>query len=49
MFYMQNNKIYKGTGAIKFLNKECSLFLYSLKDNKYDLPLYTFLCYLLDI
>lgn len=32
----ENNKIYKGTGAIKFLNKDCSLFLYSLKDNKYD-------------
>ena len=41
----QNNKIYKGTGAIKFLNKECSLFLYSLKDNKYD----TFIDLLSDI
>lgn len=41
----ENNKIYKGTGAIKFLNKECSLFLYSLKDNKYD----TFIDLLSDI
>ena len=41
----KNNKIYKGTGAIKFLNKECSLFLYSLKDNKYD----TFIDLLSDI
>jgi len=32
----ENNKIYKGTGAIKFLNKECSLYLYSLKDKRYD-------------
>lgn len=32
----ENNKIYKGTGAIKFLNKECSLYLYSLKDKQYD-------------
>ena len=40
-----NNKIYKGTGAIKFLNKECSLFLYSLKDKKYD----TFIDLLIDI
>lgn len=41
----ENNKIYKGTGAIKFLNKDCSLFLYSLKDNKYD----TFVDLLVDI
>lgn len=41
----ENNKIYKGTGAIKFLNKDCSLFLYSLKDNKYD----TFVDLLADI
>lgn len=32
----EHNKIYKGTGAIKFLNKECSLYLYSLRENKYD-------------
>ena len=32
----ENNKIYKGTGAIKFLNIECSLYLYSLKDKRYD-------------
>lgn len=32
----ENNKIYKGTEAIKFLNKDCSLYLYSLKENKYD-------------
>ena len=32
----ENNKIYKGTGAIKFLNKECSLYLYSLKDKRYN-------------
>ena len=32
----EHNKIYKGTGAIKFLNRECSLYLYSLRDNKYD-------------
>lgn len=31
-----NNKIYKGTEAIKFLNKDCSLYLYSLRENKYD-------------
>lgn len=41
----ENNKIYKGTEAIKFLNKECALFLYSLKDNKYD----TFIDLLVDI
>lgn len=32
----ESNKIYKGTGAIKFLNKECSLYLYSLRENKYE-------------
>lgn len=32
----ENNKIYKGTEAIKFLNKDCSLYLYSLRENKYD-------------
>lgn len=32
----ESNKIYKGTGAIKFLNKECSLYLYSLKDHQYE-------------
>lgn len=32
----EHNKIYKGTGAIKFVNKECSLYLYSLRENKYD-------------
>ena len=32
----EHNKIYKGTGAIKFLNKDCSLFLYSLKDKTYN-------------
>lgn len=32
----KNNKIYKGTEAIKFLNKDCSLYLYSLRENKYD-------------
>ena len=31
-----NNKIYKGTEAIKFLNKDCSLYLYGLRENKYD-------------
>lgn len=32
----ENNKIYKGTEAIKFLNKDCSLYLYGLRENKYD-------------
>ena len=32
----ENNTIYKGTEAIKFLNKECALYLYSLRDKKYD-------------
>lgn len=32
----ENNKIYKGTEAIKFLNKDCSLYLYSLRENKYE-------------
>lgn len=32
----ESNKIYKGTSSIKFLNKECSNYLYSLKDNKYN-------------
>lgn len=32
----ENNKIYKGTEAIKYLNKDCSLYLYSLRENKYD-------------
>ncbi len=32
----KENKIYKGVESIKFLNKDCSLFLYSLKDNQYD-------------
>lgn len=41
----ESNTIYKGTEAIKFLNKECALFLYSLKDNKYD----TFIDLLADI
>ena len=40
----ENNKIYKGTQAIKFLNKECSLFLYSLKDKEYK----TFTDFLVD-
>ena len=31
-----NNTIYKGTEAIKFLNKECSLYLYSLRDKQYN-------------
>ena len=32
----ENNKIYKGTEAIKYLNKDCSLYLYSLREKKYD-------------
>jgi len=32
----ETNKIYKGTQAVKFINSQCSLYLYSLKDNKYD-------------
>ena len=32
----ESNKIYKGTSSIKFLNRECSNYLYSLKDNKYN-------------
>ena len=39
------NTIYKGTEAIKFLNKDCALYLYSLKNNKYD----TFTDLLIDI
>lgn len=32
----ESNKIYKGTSSIKFLNRECSNYLYSLKNNKYN-------------
>lgn len=32
----ETNKIYKGTQAVKFINSQCSLYLYGLKDNKYD-------------
>lgn len=32
----ENNKIYKGTEAIKFLNKDCALYLYTLRDKQYD-------------
>ena len=41
----ENNQIYKGTQAIKFINKECSLFLYSLREKQYD----TFIDLLADI
>lgn len=41
----ENNQIYKGTQAIKFINKECSLFLYSLREKQYD----TFIDLLVDI
>ena len=32
----KDNKIYKGVSSIKYLNKDSAIFLYSLKDNKYD-------------
>lgn len=32
----KENKIYKGVSSVKFINSQCSLYLYSLKDNKYD-------------
>ena len=32
----ETNQIYKGVESIKFLNKECSLFLYSLRNKSYN-------------
>lgn len=37
--YMMNkstNSIYKGIASIKYLNKECSEYMYTLKDNSYE-------------
>ena len=35
-FDKENNCIYKGMKSVKYLNEDCSNYLYSLKDNDYD-------------
>lgn len=36
MINKSTNSIYKGIASIKYLNKECSEYMYTLKDNSYE-------------